>query len=148
MTRYKGDLGALLDWVEKHGGFAEAIKMIRQRIIFDFLNGFERFPQGFVKRNRDPLAPGQNDEGKPGRSKALFRFFDKFRGLIEPGGSYDSLYLDPEIGTEEVFDIKVGRNWYSDTEISSLPHDIDQKEFGYEKRDAGATGSSVSTRAA
>lgn len=119
MIRYLSDLNAILDVIS--GRFEFFMGKIRRMVIHDFLNGFERFPQGFKSRGRNPLAPGEKDiahSACPNRSNSIFRFFDKFRDLC----SYETLYLDPEVGSTEVKDLSLLQNLWSEG-IGSLNYE-------------------------
>jgi len=135
MTRYKADHDAIRQRVAALGGFKATIKHIRQVIMADFLNGYERFPQGFLKVKRAPLAPEVKDEGEPGRSDGIFRFFDRFRDLC----SYESIYLDTNIGTEEVSNYDVRGNSWTYDEVGSLTYKTLAEEFGFEEGNTGVT---------
>lgn len=128
------DINEILNIVEARGGFTEVIKEIRKQIIADFLNGYERFPQGFSDKNRTPLPPNKRDTYKnPGdaarskRSNYIFRIFDTHRNLV----SYENLYCDPNIGCEQTEDISIikGYSWYT-KEISTFSEEFveDEKE--------------------
>lgn len=137
------DINEILNIVEARGGFKEVIKEIRKQIIADFLNEYERFPQGFSDKNRNPLPPNIKDTYKnPGdvarskKSNYIFKLFNKYRDLV----SYENFYCDPNIGDEQTKDITIYNrySWYNNG-ISDMSKERLKEEFiEDEKKDTRA----------
>lgn len=111
MEKHNEDLNTVLNIAS--GQFASLMELIRKTVINDFLNGYERFPKTFNIPSGDV---------EKHRSRYIFQFFDMFRDLC----SYETLYLDPELGGPEIKDVSLSTNSWSRS-ISNLNF---EKEFG------------------
>lgn len=94
------------------GQFASLMELIRKTVINDFLNGYERFPKTFNIPSGDV---------EKHRSRYIFQFFDMFRDLC----SYETLYLDPELGGPEIKDVSLSKNSWDRT----IPNLNFEKDF-------------------
>ena len=108
-------------WVTSVGGYQEAIKLIRKEILDDFSKGIKKFP---MNSGKDKLY----DQAYT----AIFKFINDFPDLF----NYETLYGDPELKGEEVFNIPINSNrWNSDSGCEISP--VELKEFEDEQGNEG-----------
>lgn len=100
MIKAKVDLDAILDTVSNR--FEYYMEHIRKTVINDFLKGHERFDNIYSHTNQV--------FDRKRELKAIFKIFNRFRDLC----SYESLYLDPDLGGPVVEDIDITAYIYND----------------------------------
>ena len=116
---HNDNVNAMLDsfnktkaWVANVGGYQEAIKLIRKGIIDDFSKNIKRFPMNSGKDvlyNQDYVA--------------IFRFINDFPKLF----NYETLYGDPELEGEKIFNITLENSYYNrDNSCDISPAELEE----------------------
>ena len=112
---YHESLNRVLQWVEKVGGFPEAVRIIRKGVIEDLQKDFVRFEESFRYDKTDDL---KND------LEGAIPYIQRVKNLL----TYDTLYLSPGMG--------IGQDEGSEAFCNGDPLDMEE-EFD-EPKDEGS----------